>query len=91
VAEGELEGTVGKLEKLAKSERNAVIEGFPKNLRQALLLQRRGVYVKNVLVINTDEEGLRALCQRKLRAFNPALEEKQLARLVSEAIAEHHL
>lgn len=45
---------IDKIEKYAKSDKNYIIEGFPKNLSQALILQKRGIYAKNVLIINVN-------------------------------------
>ena len=46
------------MEKCTKSENNTIIEGFPKNLKQAILLQKRGISAKHVLIVNIDPEGL---------------------------------
>ena len=46
---------IDKIEKLAKSDRSCIIEGFPKNLSQALILQQKGIYAKNLLVVNVHE------------------------------------
>lgn len=43
------------IEGYTRSDRNYIIEGFPKNLKQALILQKNKIYVKNVLVINIDD------------------------------------
>lgn len=34
---------IDKIEKYSKSDKNYIIEGFPKRLSQALLLQKRGI------------------------------------------------
>lgn len=45
---------IDKIEKYVKSDKNYIIEGFPKNLSQALILQKRGIYAKNMLIINVN-------------------------------------
>ena len=43
---------IDKVEQCAKSDKNYIIEGFPKNLNQALMLQKRGIHAKNILIVN---------------------------------------
>jgi adenylate kinase family enzyme len=54
-----MDAVISKIEKISKSDKNYIIEGFPKNLRQAHILQRKGVYAKNILIININNAGLR--------------------------------
>jgi hypothetical protein len=56
-----------------KSEKNYIIEGFPKNLKQALILQRRGIHAKNILLINIDDNGLQSILEPKIRHLNQNL------------------
>lgn len=66
VRDASVNNVVDKIEKYAKSDKNYIIEGFPKRLSQALVLQRRGVYAKNVLIINVPLDVLRQLCTQKV-------------------------
>jgi adenylate kinase family enzyme len=66
-----ISSVIDKIEKAAKSDKSYVIEGFPKNLSQALELQRRGVQVSNILIINVHNEGLMHLCTSKVDAASP--------------------
>jgi adenylate kinase family enzyme len=91
VEEQSIETIVGKIEANAKTDKNYIIEGFPKNLRQALSLQKRGIYAKNVLVINIDDQGLSEILRKKLAQLNPKLPADQLSPLVEAARMEHRM
>ena len=55
VDEEPIQGIINKIEAFSKADKNYIIEGFPKNIKQAHLLQKRGIYVKNLLIINIDD------------------------------------
>ena len=78
-----------KIEKCTKSDKNYIIEGFPKNLKQALLLQKRGISAKHVLVVNIDSEGLNELCRVKIDALNPDGDIFQKGDMVRQAVLQH--
>lgn len=55
IAEQSIENIIKMIEGYTRSDKNYIIEGFPKNLKEALILQKNKIYVKNVLVINIDD------------------------------------
>lgn len=73
VNEDSIQAIINKIESYSKADKNYIIEGFPKNIQQAHLLQKKGVYVKNLLIINIDEISLRKLIENKITALNPGL------------------
>lgn len=52
-------------------DKNYIIEGFPKNIKQAHLLQKKGIYVKNLLVINIDDQALGEIISHKIGQLHP--------------------
>lgn len=64
---------IKKIEQFAKSEKNYIIEGFPKSLAQAHILQKHGIYARNILVINIDDENLHKIIEAKITNLNPGL------------------
>lgn len=75
VSEDSIQTIISKIETFSKADRNFIIEGFPKNIKQAQLLQKKGIYVKNLLIINIDDVGLRQLIEAKITKLNPTLNE----------------
>ena len=84
-------GIVQLIEDIVKSEKNYIIEGFPKNLRQALLLQKSKIYVQNVLIINVDDRGLYELCSEKINRLNPSANEQERNHLIQAAMVAHKM
>lgn len=75
VSEDSIQTIISKIDTFSKADRNFIIEGFPKNIKQAQLLQKKGIYVKNLLIINIDDVGLRQLIEAKITKLNPTLNE----------------
>jgi hypothetical protein len=82
---------VARVKTLCHGERSCIIEGFPKSLRQAHLLQEHRLSPKNLLVINVDDAGLEGLVGEKVAQLNPGLTVEQRAELVSAAKMEHQM
>ena len=38
------------------------------------MLQKRGIYAKNILIVNVHNEGLNQLCSLKIDALNPDMD-----------------
>jgi adenylate kinase family enzyme len=89
--EESIEPIIGKVEGLCRADRNYIIEGFPKNLRQAHLLQQRKLSPKNLLIINVDSAGLESLIGEKVAQLNPTLSAEERGRLVATAKMEHEM
>ncbi len=76
---------------LCHGERSCIIEGFPKSLRQAHLLQEHRLSPKNLLIINVDDAGLEKLVDDKVAQLNPGLPVQQRAQMVAAAKMEHQV
>lgn len=91
VSEDSIQGIISKIETFSKTDKNYIIEGFPKNIQQAQILQKKGIYVKNLLIINIDDVGLRQLIEYKINKLNPNLNQYEKDKLVTIARMEHKL
>ena len=91
VEEASIAGIMGQIEALSKAEQNYIIEGFPKNIKQAQLLQEKGIYAKNLLLINIDDAGLREIIGRKIEQLHPQAKSEERDRLVALAAMEHKM
>ena len=56
-----------------------------------MLLQKKGIYAKNVLIVNVHNEGLTNLCTSKIESLNPDIDFFQKSDLVREAVLEHEV
>ena len=54
-------------------------------------MQKKGIYAKNVLVVNVHNEGFTSLCTSKIESLNPDLDFFQKNDLVREAVLEHEV
>ena len=55
------------------------------------MLQKKGIYAKNLLIINVHNEGLKSLCSAKIDALNPDMDFFEKSDLVREAVLEHEV
>lgn len=85
VEEAAIGGIIGKIEALSKADQNYIIEGFPKNIKQAHLLQKNGIFAKNLLIINIDDAGLREIIGSKIQLLHPSAKTEERNRLVALA------
>jgi hypothetical protein len=55
------------------------------------VLQKKGIYAKNVLIINIDDRGLHEIIATKIDSLNPTIRSDERDRMIESAKMEHKM